>query len=89
MWSDRVASVKMIVQGTREKEKRKAKEKIGGGHQRLDLPRFQQQSESSRGLSEMAEDCRRCVPQFTKLHTPTSRHQRSSSSLWESVPVSL
>ena len=41
-------------------KKRKAKVKMGKQHQRGDRSRFQQQSESSRGLSEMEEDCRRC-----------------------------
>ena len=45
---------------TREKIKRKAKEKTGRQHQRVDRSRLQQQSESSRRPSEMAEDCRRC-----------------------------
>ena len=49
---------------TREKKKRKAKEKMGRQHQRVDRSRLQQllQSESSRRPSEMAEDCRRCQP---------------------------
>ena len=52
---------KKIVQGTVPgKRKRKAKEKMGRQHQRVDRSRLQQQSESSRRPSEMAEDCRRC-----------------------------
>ena len=43
----------------REKEKGAGKEKVGRRHQRVDRSRLQQQSESSRGPSEMAEDCRR------------------------------
>ena len=35
---------------------------MGRQHQRVDLSRLQQQSESSRRPSEMAEDCRRCQP---------------------------
>ena len=42
------------------KKKRKAKEKMGRQHQRVDRSRLQQQSESSRRPSEMAEDCHRC-----------------------------
>ena len=45
---------------TREKKKRKAKEKMGRQHEIVDRSRLQQQSESSRIPSEMAEDCRRC-----------------------------
>ena len=64
MWSDQVASVRKIEQGTvpmREKKRRKSKEKMGRQHQRVDRSRIcQQQSESSRGPSEMAEDCHRC-----------------------------
>ena len=45
---------------TRENKKRKAKEKLERQHQRVDRSRLQQQSESSRRPSEMAEDCRRC-----------------------------
>ena len=45
---------------TREKKTRKAKENMGRQHQRVDRSRLQQQSESSRRPSEMAEDCRRC-----------------------------
>ena len=33
---------------------------MGRKHQRVDRPRLQQQSESSRGPPEMAEDRRRC-----------------------------
>ena len=42
------------------KKKRKAKEKMGRQRQRVDRSRFQQQSKTSRGPSEMAEDSRRC-----------------------------
>ena len=45
---------------TREKKKRKAKEKMVRQHQRVDRSRLQQQSESSRIPSEMADDLRRC-----------------------------
>ena len=45
---------------TREKKRGKTKEKMGRQHQRVDRSRLQQQSESSLGPSEMAEDCRRC-----------------------------
>ena len=45
---------------TREKKKRKAKEKMGRQHQRVDRSRLQQPSESSRRPSKLAEDCRRC-----------------------------
>ena len=46
--------------GTREKKKRKAKEKMGRQHQRVDRSRLEQQSESNRRPSEMAEDYPRC-----------------------------
>ena len=46
---------------TREKKKGKTKEKMGRQHQRVDRSRLQHQSESSRGPSEMAEDCRWCL----------------------------
>ena len=45
---------------TREKKKGKTKEKMGRQHQRVDRSRVQQQSESSRGPSEMEEECHRC-----------------------------
>ena len=53
---------KKIIQGTvpGTRKRGKAKEKMGRQHQRVDRSRLQQQSESSRGPSEMAEDCRRC-----------------------------
>ena len=44
----------------REMKKRKAKEKMGRQHQRVDRSRLQQQSESSRRPSELAGDCRQC-----------------------------
>ena len=33
---------------------------MGGLHQRVDTPRFHENSEGGRGQSDMDEDCRRC-----------------------------
>ena len=53
---------KKVEQGTVQgkRTRRKAKEKMGRQHQRVDRSRLQQQSESRRGPSEMAEDCHGC-----------------------------